>query len=328
MISKSTPLHIFVAKRLVQAVPVFFAIIIIAFYLIYLSPGDPIQAHVGDFAISDEYRQEITEKYGLDDPFLTQLGVYFKHMAKGDLGYSYKNKQPVITIIRSRLGATFLLMAAAALISTVVGITLGMIAANRHNSFIDNLIMLLSISGYSVPVFWLGQLMIVFIALNIDWLPIQGMRSVRLIGVTGWPLYLDYLRHLILPSLCLSFTYLAINARMTRANMLETFRKDYVITAYAKGLKKNIILLRHVLRNALIPVITIIGFNLGYMLFGSVLVEIVFGWPGIGRLIYESVTTQDTPVLLGVFLVASFTVVIINIIVDAIYGYLDPRTRY
>lgn len=284
-------------------------------------------ALVGNFPAPEEYVKELRRELGLDKPLPTQLFLYLGKVARGDLGYSFAQRRPVLNVILERMGATLLLMGTAWLLAGVFGVTMGILSSLRKHSLLDYTTTIVSLIGFSIPVFWLGQLLMLLFAIVLSWLPAQGMRAIRE-DFTGLRYYLDIAAHLVLPALALSTRFLAINARLTRASMLETLGKEFITTARAKGLGELRVILRHGLRNALLPVVTVMGLNLGFLFTGSALVETVFAWPGVGRLLFDSISTRDFPVLLGVFVVVAVTVIIANLLTDVAYAFLDPRIRY
>lgn len=316
----------FILRRILEAIPLLFGVIIVVFTLVQLSPGDPVQALVGDFPASEEYIEQIRHEYGLDKPAWQQLALYISNVVQGNLGYSFANRQPVLNLIFQRLGNTLLLTISAMSFAAIVGILAGVIASRRPRSLLDNLVTSGTLFGFSIPVFWLGQILIILFAVQLGWFPAQGMRTVRA-DYQGLDHILNVAWHLTLPALALSMRYLGLNARMTRTSMLEVMGKDYIITAKAKGISENRLIFRHGLRNALLPIVTVIGYNFGFALSGSALVETVFAWPGMGRLLYDSLTTRDTPVILGIFLAVAIMAILANLITDIVYAILDPRIR-
>jgi peptide/nickel transport system permease protein len=298
-------------------------IAVVVFFLTRLAPGDPIDVLLGDYPASPEYEEELRARYGLDSPLYVQFGVYVRNLATGDFGYSLPNRAPVFDLIMIRLPATILLMGSGLLLATLVGIPLGIIASLRPNSALDGVTSFVAVVGYSVPVFLVGQVFLVVFAAGLGWFPIQGMHAIR--GGSGvW----DVLWHLFLPMVALSLRYTAINTRMTRASMIEELDKDYIVTARAKGLSGGAVVIRHGLRNALIPVVTVVGYNFGALLSGSVLVETVFGWPGIGRLLFDSLTTRDTPTIVAILVIGGAMALVANLATDISYAVLNPRIRY
>lgn len=317
----------FLLVRLGQALPVALVVVCINFFLIHAAPGDPVFALIGQTETTPEYIQQIRRDFGLDRPLLVQLTTYIGKVASLDLGYSLRYRQPVLDLILERLPATLLLMGTALVFSSVVGVLLGVLAARRPHGLVDNATTFLALVGYSMPVFWLGQLLLLTFALNLPLFPVQGMASIRAPS-EGIGRILNIMHHLVLPVLTFSIYHLALIFRLTRIKMIDVLSQDYITTARAKGLSPARITFRHALLNALLPIVTVIGYNFGFMLAGSVLVETVFGWPGLGRLMFEAVTARDYPTLLGLFLFISFFVVIVNIATDVIYALIDPRILY
>ena len=316
----------YVVRRLLQAIPLILGIIVINFGLIHLAPGDPIATLVGEFQVSPEYIANIKKEYGLDQPLPAQLLFYVLNILKGDFGYSFSFKEPVLDVILERVPATFLLMMGAIVYSTLCGVVFGVISSRKQYSHTDHFLTLLSLVGYSLPVFWLGQILLIVLSLKFPLFPAQGMQNLRepLMGMGYWT---DLLHHLVLPSFVLGLSYLAINTRFTRASMIEVMSADYIRTARAKGLSERIVMYKHALRNALLPLVTLTGLNFGFLLAGAVLTETVFAWPGLGRLMYDSIYTRDYPVLMGMFIFISVGVILANIVTDLLYSVLDPRIR-
>ena len=307
--------------------PLLLAVVVFNFILIHMAPGDPIDAIVGDYPAPPEYVAEMRKAYGLDQPLSKQLMLYIGRLLKGELGYSFANRQPVLLLIYERLWATLSLGLTALTLATFLGVTLGILSAHRPYSWLDNFTSVLSLVGFSMPIFWLGQLLIIGVALHLSWLPAQGMYSLRA-DPTGWGAFIDYLRHLIMPAFVLSVRFIALNARIARSSMMEVLQTEYIVTARSKGLAEKSVMYIHALRNAMIPIVTVVGYNFGFLFAGSILTETVFAWPGIGRLLYDSVFTRDYPVMMGIFIFICFGIIIINLITDIIYAFLDPRIRY
>lgn len=314
-------------RRLIQSFPLLVAVVVVNFVIIQLAPGDPVTALIGEFPATPEYVEQVREQYGLNKPAWQQLVNYLTTVAQGDLGYSFANRQPVLELILGRLGATLLLTVTAFVLSVIIGTGLGVISSLRPYSLLDNLGVIISLIGYSMPVFWVGQLLILVFAVHLDWLPTSGMRTLRF-NYQGWDAAKDIGLHLVLPVLAIMLRSTAVNTRIARASMLEVLGNDYVRTARAKGLPERIVVARHAFRNALLPVLTLTGFELGFLAAGSMLVETVFGWPGIGRLLYDSITARDYPVILGVFLIISITVILATLITDILSALFDPRIRF
>ena len=316
-----------VARRLLKALPLLLAVVVFNFILLKLAPGDAAEVLAGESGASTpEYLAELRARFGLDRPFHIQLGNYVWKLAQLDLGYSFRHNQSVLQLILGRLPATLLLMASGLLVAVTLGGWLGVMASRKVNSLRDNLISLFAMLAFATPVFWMGLMMIVLFSVHLGWLPSSGMESIAA-GHQGLTRVLDVARHMIMPVATLSLFYVALYTRIMRASMLEVFNQDYVTTARAKGLSEQRITLRHVLRNALLPVVTLVGVQIGGMLGGSVLVETVFSWPGLGRLAFEAVFQRDLNLLLGILLLCSFVVILANIAVDLAYSWLDPRIR-
>lgn len=316
----------YIVSRLIWGAIIVLLILVLNFLVIHMVPGDPLHALLGDFPVPPGYAEQVRADFGLDQPLATQLGLYLLNLVQGNLGFSFANRMPVLDLILSRLGPTVLLMVPALFFAAVFGVMLGVAAAPRAGSVQDSALTAISLFGYSVPIFWLGQMLIIVFAIHLGWFPAQGMRSMRE-ELHGLDAVLNVTRHLALPAFSVMIFYIAIVSRVARASVAEALHHDYVLTAKAKGLSRRTILWRHVLPNALIPVVTVIGYNFGHSLTGAILVETVFAWPGIGSLFITSITNRDYPVLQGIFLVAAVSVVIINMLTDLLYAYLDPRVR-
>ena len=317
----------YVAGRLLQIPAVLFGLVTVIWLVVRLAPGDPVLALVGDFPAPEEYVRKIRAEFGLDRSLPEQFVRYVAAVATGDLGFSFVFRRPVLGLVLERATATALLTVTALGLASIAGGALGLVAARRPFSVLDALISGGSVVGFSVPVFWLGQLLILLFAVTLGWLPAQGMVSLR-VSPEGWDRVLDVARHLVLPAAALSLRFLAMTARLARASTLEVLGRDYVRTAQAKGASEPRVLFRHALPNAILPVLTLVGYNFGFVLAGSALIETVFGWPGMGRLLYDSVFARDFPVLLGIMIVVSLTVVLANLATDLLYAYFDPRIRF
>lgn len=316
----------YILSRLAWGALIILSILVLNFLIVHMVPGDPLQALVGDFPVPPGYAEQIRADFGLDKPITTQLGLYLFNLAQGNLGFSFANRMPVLDLITARLGPTMLLMIPSLFFAAIFGVVLGVTAAPRAGSVQDSALTAISLFGYSVPVFWLGQMLVIVFAINLGWLPVQGMTSMRE-ELHGIDAVLSVLRHLVLPGFSVMIFYIAIVSRVARASVAEALHHDFVLTAKAKGLSRRTVLWRHVLPNAMIPVITVIGYNFGHSLTGAILVETVFGWPGIGSLFITSISNRDYPVLQGIFLLAAVSVVVINILTDLLYAFLDPRVR-
>ncbi len=319
----------FLGARLGKAVVVVLGVVVINFFLIRMAPGDPATVMAGEAGAGDAaFVTQLREQFGLDQPVLTQLGIYLKGVARLDLGYSYRNHLPVLDLILDRLPATFLLMSGAFLFSIVLGVLLGVISArtryeNRHR-WIDSAVMSGALLLYATPLFWLSLMAIILFSVVLGWLPAFGMETIGA-GYTGIERVRDIALHLILPTVSLGCFFMAVYVRLTRASMLEVMGMDYVKTARAKGVPAGRVIRVHVLRNALLPVITFAGIQAGQLIGGSILVETVFAWPGIGRLAFDALLARDYNLLLGVFVCTSTMVVLFNIVTDLLYAAIDPR---
>ncbi|MBI2468589.1 MAG: ABC transporter permease [Candidatus Rokubacteria bacterium] len=309
-----------VLRRLMATIPVMGVVAIAVFALLHVTPGDPAVIIAGDYATADEVAK-IRSKLGLDRPFLIQVGIWLGQVVRGDLGTSIFSGLPVTRLIAQRLEATAGLAALALLISVGIGVPLGVVAAWKQGSWIDRVVMILAVSGFSMPVFWLGFLLVYVFALSFGWFPVQGYAPLR-DGL--W----QFLRHLILPACTLSVVYMALIARMTRASMVGVLQEDYIRTAFAKGLEPRGVLIRHALKNASLPVVTIIGIGFALLIGGAVVTESVFALPGLGRLTVDAIVRRDYPVIQGVLLVVAGAYVLINLVIDLLYPVLDPRIRY
>lgn len=282
---------------------------------------------IGEYPAPPEYIEKVRADFGFDKSLPERLVLYLVNVAKGDLGFSFANRRPVLDLLLQRLGRTLILMISTITLASVLGLLLGVIASYRQGSWMDRGATGFALLGYAVPEFWLGQLLILVFAVGLGWLPAGGFRSVR-IEYEGYAAFVDAFRHMILPIIALSFRYMAITTRLTRASLLEVMNEQYIMAARGRGLSERAVLIRHALRAAALPVVTVIGYNFAFIVAGSALVETVFAWPGIGRLMYDSIFTRDYPVLLGILLLVSVTVIIVNFLTDAFYALLDPRVRY
>lgn len=316
---------IFALRRLLLSIPLLFIIMTALFILVKLAPGDTVSALVAQMGGADpQMIQQMREFYGLDEPLLVQLGKYLGHLARFELGYSAIYSKPVLTVLLERLPVTLLLMSCALSFAFAAGMALGVIAARRVNQWPDTLISTLGVVLYATPSFWIGLLMIIVFSVELSWLPTGGFSTIGL-GLTGWERFVDVARHLLLPIVALSLFYLAIDLRIMRAAMLEVLTMDFVRTARAKGLGEYSVVMKHVLRNALLPMVTMMGFQVGTMLGGSVVVETVFSLPGLASLAYESVIQRDLNMLLGIIFLSAIVVIVVNFIVDIAYAKIDPR---
>ena len=316
----------YVGWRLLQVVPTAAAILLIGFLLIHVAPGDPVVALAGESGDA-EYYAFIRERFGLDEPLPEQLATYVGRVLEGDLGTSYLQGRPVTEVISERIPATLLLSVTALVLSSICGIALGGYAATRPHGLRDFTMSGATLAIYAAPVFWVGQLAILLLAAGLGWFPVQGMRSAGS-NANGLAAALDVAHHLALPALVLASQEIAAVFRLTRVGLLDELGSDHVRTARAKGLSNRRVMVKHALRRPLVPVVTVIGGRAGHVLSGAIVTEIVFGWPGLGRLLLSSLQTRDTPVVLGIFLVVAFFVILANVGTDLTYRWLDPRVRY
>ncbi len=306
-------MYAYIARRMLATVPVLFGVSLLVFMMLHLVPGDPVKIMLSEFQTNPEQIKTLRAQLHLDDPLPVQYGRFVWNALQGDLGYSIRLKQPVTGIIMDNLPATLELTVAGLLFSAIFGTTLGVLAAIKQHSWLDALSMGVALIGVAMPSFWLGLLLIFAFSLRFQIFPATGGGD---------------LKHLVLPALTLGLSAAAIIARLTRSSMLEVMHNEYVTTARAKGLREFHVVVRHALRNALIPVITIFGLQFGQLLAGTVVIETVFGRPGIGRLIVDAILAKDFPVVQGVVLIVAVGYVIANLLVDMAYAVLDPRIRY
>jgi peptide/nickel transport system permease protein len=310
----------YAARRVLATIPVMLIVALFVFSLLYLAPGDPAAIIAGDQATPADVAR-IRESLGLDRPFVVRFGEWLWHLAHGDLGVSIFTNLPVTTMIAQRIEPTLSLMIVTMILSIVVAIPMGVLAAWKHGGWLDRFVMLSAVLGFSVPVFVVGYVLAYVFALELEWLPVQGFTP---ISAGFWP----FLQSLILPSIALGGIYIAVIARITRATMMEVLSQDYVRTAKAKGVGQTSILLLHALKNAAVPIVTVVGIGVGLLIGGAVVTESVFAIPGIGRLTVDAILRRDYPVIQGVVLLLSFTYVIVNLVVDLLYTVFDPRIRY
>lgn len=304
-------MHRYVIKRLLMLIPVIAGVSFMVFFILSLSPGDPVKLMLGDLA-TDEAIAQLRLELALDDPLIVQYGKYMWNLVHGDMGQSYTTRRDVFTEIRTRFPVTLTLAFFSMLISVVIAIPIGIISATKQYSFLDNLSMVACLIGVSMPNFWLGLMLILLFSVMLGWLP-SG-------GVDGPASY-------VLPALTLGIGGAANIARMMRSSMLEVIRQDYIRTARAKGVKRRKVIVKHALKNAMMPVITIIGLQFGLYLGGAVLTETVFSLPGTGRLMIDGIRSKDTPTVLGCVIVFSILYSLVNLLVDIVYGFIDTRIK-
>jgi peptide/nickel transport system permease protein len=317
----------YVLGRLIQSAGLVLLVITLGFFVMRLAPGDPVLYLYGAQNVSAETLDNIRRQWGLDRPLWQQYGAYVVNLLQGDLGYSQVNQQPVRAMLVRIIPNTLLLMIPSLVLATLLGVLLGIEASRRLNSWSDYVIGAVSMVGYSTPPFWLGIVFIVVFASSLRWLPTQGMYTLGS-AARGLEHVRDVAIHIVMPLGVLVWWYLAAFARLTRASMLEESRKPYLTTARMKGLSETRVVYRHAFRNAARPVLTILGLHLGTMFAGAVMTEVVFAWPGMGRLTFNAIIQHDYPVVLGVFIVIGTAVVLANLVVDLLYVVLDPRIRY
>ena len=302
----------YIIRRLLLTVPVVIGVSIIVFSIIRLLPGDPARALAGVNA-TPEFIEQVREQYGLNDPIHIQYWNFVSSMVQGDLGTSTFSNRPVTTEIRERFPRTLVLASVSLLLATVIGVSAGIVSATRRNSLFDNASMLVALVGVAAPVFWLALMLQLLFAVQLRVLPATGMGGIE---------------HLILPSITLGMASAALMARITRSSVLDVLRQDFITTARAKGVSERMVIYKHALKNALIPVVTVLGLQFGILLGGAVLTETVFAWPGVGRLLVDAILRRDYPVVQGTVMLLAFLFVIINLVVDIIYAFLDPRIHY
>jgi peptide/nickel transport system permease protein len=310
----------YLLRRLLATIPVMGVVALFVFALLHLSPGDPAAVIAGDYARPADV-QRIRQQLGLDQPLHVQLAIWLGQVIRGDLGTSIFSGLPVARLIGQRLEPTLALTVCTMVIAVLLAVPLGVVAAWHAGTWIDRLVMVVAVLGFSVPVFWLGFLLIYSFAVQLELLPVQGYVSFRQ-GLV------PCLKHLVLPSCTLGMVYMALIARMTRASMLEVLREDYIRTAHAKGLQPHVVLLWHALKNAALPIVTVIGVGVALLIGGVVVTESVFAIPGLGRLTVDAILHRDYPVIQGIILVFSGVYVLVNLLVDVAYTFLDPRIRY
>lgn len=316
-----------VASRAAQVIGLVLAVAIISFTLLQLAPGDAAIVIAGDSGAGDpETIAEIREAYGLDKSYVSQLGTYLGKVVQGDMGKSYRFNQSVTSLIGARLWPTILLVSTALFFAILVGVAVGVYTARRPDSWSSHLATVLALVGFSIPVFFLGLELVILFSSVLGWLPVGRMSDLQFEGnmVERW---IDIGEHLILPAFTLGLLYLAQYSRLTRASMLEALQSDFVRTARSKGLAERVVVFKHALRNAVIPVITVAGLQFGTLLSGALVVETIFDWPGLGRLTFDSVLARDMPVLLGVLIMSSVLVIAANLATDVVYRLIDPRIR-
>ena len=313
----------YIVRRLLQAIPTLLVISFLIFSLLYVTPGDPVELIFGteDQSLSEEQRQIIMEEWGLDKPFLIRYKDFVVDALGGDLGVSYATNQPVFESVMERMPATFTLAAFAMILSLIISVPLGMLAALKHNSIWDSLATALATIGVSLPKFWFGLVLMIYFSLKLGWLPSTGTADLMTDGLG------EFLKHIIMPGSALALGMAATQTRMIRSSMLDVLGQDYVRYARSKGLREKIVIWGHAFKNAMIPVITVVGSEIGSLLGGAVVTESIFSWPGVGRLAVNSISKRDYPMIQGITLLLCTSYLVINLLVDIVYAWVDPRIR-
>jgi len=315
----------YIFRRILESVVLLFIILAINFIILHMAPGDAVSFLVPPGAgVAEEFVENMRHQFGLDRPLGVQFVSFFANALRGNLGHSFYYREPVVRVIVERLPVTFLLVGLATLFSSVGGIGLGVFSASRPYSTVDRIATVVAVLGYSIPVFWFGQILVIVFAVHLKVFPTGGI-PIAALGQGGLT---DWVRSLVLPVTTLGLIQLALVARITRANMLEVLGSNYIITARAKGVGEYSVTFRHALRNAIMPVVTVIGVNFGYLLTGAMVIETVFSWPGLGRMLLDSLSRRDYPVLMGLLIIMSVGIMVLNLLVDFLYVQLDPRIVY
>lgn len=315
----------YLARRLLQALPTLWCALTFAFVLVHLAPGGPVVALTGEYSTA-EIQRDIEVAFGLDRPILERYVHFTGAFLSGDFGHSYYFRKPVVDVLLERLPATLTLMIPALALSSLGGIWVGMVAARRGNDAAGLGVTVLVLGSYAMPAFWLAQLLVLVFAVKLAWFPVHGMTN-PLGDATGIALWSEVAYRLVLPVVALSLHHLAFTTMVTRARMRDEMRNPYFRTALAKGLPVTVAMRRHALRNAMLPIVTVIGSRVGFLFAGAVMVESVFAWPGLGRLVVAASLNRDYPVVLGLFLLISAAVLIANLVTDMVYAAIDPRVR-
>ncbi|WP_035055659.1 ABC transporter permease subunit [Andreprevotia chitinilytica] len=331
----------FILRRLAVVIPTFIGITILAFALIHLIPGDPVLVMMGERNLDPVFYKAAMHRLGLDQPLYMQYWHYLVHAVHGDLGQSISTQEPVLSEFLKLFPATLELSICAIIFATIVGLAAGIIAATRRGTVVDHTVMGAALTGYSMPIFWWALMLVIFFSVYLGWTPVSGRLDLEfeVAPVTGLMLvdtllakdfdaFKSAVMHLILPAIVLGTIPMAVIARMTRSSMLEVLREDYIRTARAKGLSRTRIVLVHALRNALMPVVTVIGLQVGTLLAGAVLTETIFSWPGIGKWLIDSISRRDYPVVQGGILLVATMIILVNLLVDLLYGVINPRIRH
>jgi peptide/nickel transport system permease protein len=309
----------YLIKRLLWAIPVLFGVSIVVFVAMRLAPGDPAQLLLGPYA-TEETLKQMRSEMGLDQPIFVQYFHFLSQLLQGDFGRSITYKQEVLSLVMTKMGASLLLGLASLIIAVPLGLCLGILSAVKQNTWIDKVCMILPLTGISLPIFWLGLLLILFFSQTLSLFPATGMYSASGGGSFG-----DLLKHIFLPAFTLALVPASVIARMTRSSMLEVIRQDYIRTARAKGCSPWQVVMIHTFRNALVPVVTVLGIQVGYVIGGAVVVETIFSWPGVGQMLLQAVLTRDFTLVVGGTIILSTIFVFSNLIVDMLYGIIDPK---
>ncbi len=323
----------YIIRRLLNLIPVLIGVSLIVFLMVHISPGDPVRIMLGEDATPEEV-ERLREVYGLDQPLHRQYVRWAGNILQGDFGTSIRRGRPVAGLILGRLGATMELALISLFLATIISIPLGIIAAIKQNSWVDFLSMVIALLGVSMPPFWIGLMLLIYVALNVGFFPLFG-RGASLVGAVqylfaegSFAMFYESIRYLILPAISLGTAGAAVLTRLTRSSMLDVLGEDYVRTARSKGVKERMVVFKHAFRNALLPVVTIWGLQLGFLMGGAVITETVFAWPGVGRLIVDAINQRDFPIVQAGTLMLAVVFSVVNLLVDLSYAYLDPRIRY
>lgn len=322
-------LRTYVTRRLLVIIPTFFFITLMIFAIIHLAPGDPARVLIGERGlIAPEQFEEFRRRLGLDEPIYVQYFIWLGRLLQGNLGYSFVNNRPVNSLIGERIPNTLELVLAAEIVSVIIAVVLGVIAAVKHYSLTDAFASVSALMGYSTPNFWLAVMAILLFSVRLGWLPTCGTTTLGLTFSTPFDALADHLKHLVLPAGVLVVGWTAYLLRMVRSSMLEVLEQDYIITARAKGLKERVVIYKHALRNALLPVITYEGYSIGYLFGGAAIIESIFAWPGLGQFMVDSALIRDYPTLMGLSVIIALSVLFANLLADVSYALADPRIRY
>ncbi|WML60415.1 ABC transporter permease [Neobacillus sp. PS2-9] len=317
----------YLIKKIANAIFTLFCVLIINYFLFRVMPGDPLAMMLRDPKASPESVEKMKHLFGLDQAWYVQFGLYVKQLLSGDLGMSFLFKQPVTELIAIKIVPTLLLVGVATLVSLIGGIFLGILAARKRGKKVDVMSLSFSLLTYSMPTFWVGVVLVALLSVHLTLFPTSGMTTAGLVFSSSMDAVVDVAHHLFLPALSLSLVLLGQYVLIMRNSLIDELTEDYVQTAKAKGFSEKYIVRKHAVPNAMLPMVTVISINLGFMIAGAIEIETVFSWPGIGRLMYEALLNRDYPLLQGIFLIISTCVIFANLIADVLYGYLDPRVK-